>query len=84
MSASQQITSETLRTRFSQSSGSQREFEQRAKVNPPGMPTSALRRGRGPLATLMRRHVLHPVFQPIACLGDGSVYAHEALIRGAP
>lgn len=84
MSASQQIISETLRTRFSQPNGSQREFERRARVIPSGMPTSALRRGRGPLATLMRRHVLHPVFQPIACLSDGSVYAHEALIRGAP
>ncbi len=41
-----------------------------------------MRRGRGNLATLLRRKLLYPVFQPIASLEDGSMYAHEALIRG--
>ena len=36
----------------------------------------------GPLASLLRLRALRPVFQPIACLRDGTVYAHEALIRG--
>ena len=38
--------------------------------------------GKGPLARLMRENALYPVFQPIASLGNGAVYAHEALIRG--
>ena len=38
--------------------------------------------GTGPLATLMRQGGLHCVFQPLADLREGSVYAHEALIRG--
>ncbi len=41
-----------------------------------------VRKGRGPLASLLRRQLLHPVYQPIALLEDGSIYAHEALIRG--
>lgn len=36
----------------------------------------------GPLACLMREDALNPVFQPIVDLGDASVHAHEALIRG--
>lgn len=39
-------------------------------------------RGDGPLAQLMRNDALHSVFQPIADLKDGSIYGHEALIRG--
>jgi EAL domain-containing protein (putative c-di-GMP-specific phosphodiesterase class I)/GGDEF domain-containing protein len=31
---------------------------------------------------LIRQQALHPVFQPIASLQDGSLHAHEALIRG--
>ena len=46
------------------------------------MGSSAVRRGRGPLAALMRSDGLYPVFQPIASLRDGSIYSHEALIRG--
>ncbi len=36
----------------------------------------------GPLARLLRDNALRTVFQPIVDLRDGSVYAHEALIRG--
>ena len=39
-------------------------------------------RGDGPLAQMMRNDALHSVFQPIADLKDGSIYGHEALIRG--
>lgn len=39
-------------------------------------------RGTGPLASLMRQGGLQCVFQPLADLREGSVYAHEALIRG--
>ena len=42
----------------------------------------AARSGGGPLARLMRDRALRSVFQPIVNLGDGSIYAHEALIRG--
>jgi diguanylate cyclase (GGDEF)-like protein len=38
--------------------------------------------GEGPLAVVLRKQALYPVFQPIANLQDASVYAHEALIRG--
>jgi diguanylate cyclase (GGDEF)-like protein len=48
----------------------------------PSLSSSAVRRGRGTLASLLRRKMLYPVFQPIALLEDGSIYAHEALIRG--
>lgn len=42
----------------------------------------AARKGMGPLAQLMRDGGLYCVFQPLADLREGSVYAHEALIRG--
>lgn len=42
----------------------------------------AARSGTGPLARLMREGGLHCVFQPLADLVEGHVYAHEALIRG--
>nr|WP_315430462.1 phosphodiesterase [uncultured Albidiferax sp.] len=45
------------------------------------LPTS-VRQGRGPLAELMRKNAMYSVFQPIVDLRNGSVYAHEALIRG--
>lgn len=38
--------------------------------------------GEGPLAVLLRKGGLYAVFQPIANLADGGVFAHEALIRG--
>ena len=38
--------------------------------------------GGGDLAALLRTGGLSPVFQPIASLKSGAVYAHEALIRG--
>lgn len=44
--------------------------------------SNAVRRGRGPLAGLMRSKALYPVFQPIVSLRDGAIYSHEALIRG--
>lgn len=42
----------------------------------------AARHGTGPLARLMREGTLHCVFQPLADLREGTIYAHEALIRG--
>jgi len=36
----------------------------------------------GPLASLLNRDAVYPVFQPIADLKDASLHAHEALIRG--
>ena len=42
----------------------------------------AARHGTGPLARLMRGGSLYCVFQPLADLREGQVYAHEALIRG--
>ncbi len=42
----------------------------------------AARHGTGELAGLMRDGALHCVFQPLADLREGSIYAHEALIRG--
>jgi len=42
----------------------------------------ALETGTGPLAGLIKNAMLYPVFQPIAALDDGTLYAHEALIRG--
>ena len=38
--------------------------------------------GSGPLSRLLRDRALTAVFQPIASLQDGSIYGHEALIRG--
>jgi diguanylate cyclase (GGDEF)-like protein len=35
-----------------------------------------------PLANVLRLGELYPVFQPIISMIDGTVYAHEALIRG--
>lgn len=42
----------------------------------------ALRQGQGLLAKLVRSGQLHCVFQPLADLRSGTIYAHEALIRG--
>lgn len=44
--------------------------------------SNPVKRGRGALAGLIRGEGLYPVFQPIVSLRDGSIYAHEALIRG--
>ena len=49
---------------------------------PVALRSDAVRRGRGPLAGLMRGNALYPVYQPIVSLLDGSIYSHEALIRG--
>ncbi|MDP3653805.1 MAG: EAL domain-containing protein [Rhodoferax sp.] len=38
--------------------------------------------GTGPLSRLLIDKSLSPVFQPIVSMRDGSIYAHEALIRG--
>ncbi|MFM9424010.1 EAL domain-containing protein (putative c-di-GMP-specific phosphodiesterase class I)/GGDEF domain-containing protein [Variovorax sp. GrIS 2.14] len=40
------------------------------------------RNGRSPLQRLMESDGLHAVFQPLVDLRNGSVYGHEALIRG--
>ncbi|WCM92294.1 phosphodiesterase [Acidovorax sp. NCPPB 2350] len=42
----------------------------------------AVRESDSPLAQLMRGDGLHCVFQPLADLREGGIYAHEALIRG--
>ena len=42
----------------------------------------AARLGSGPLARLMRDGGLYCVFQPLGDLREGSIFAHEALIRG--
>lgn len=42
----------------------------------------AVRHGTGPLAQLMREGRLHCLFQPLADLREGAIFAHEALIRG--
>ena len=44
--------------------------------------SGSVKRGRGPLAAMLRRQQLYPVFQPIVSLGDGAIFSHEALIRG--
>lgn len=36
----------------------------------------------GPLRQVLNDSALYPVFQPIVNLGDASIHAHEALIRG--
>ena len=38
--------------------------------------------GSGPLSRLLKDGSLWPVFQPIVSMHDGTLYAHEALIRG--
>ncbi len=48
----------------------------------PDFLSPAARHGCGPLAQLMREGGLHCVFQPLADLREGTIYAHEALIRG--
>lgn len=47
-----------------------------------GTVIDACARLRGPLAHLLHERQLYPVFQPITALKDGTIYAHEALIRG--
>ena len=41
-----------------------------------------LRYGQGPIARLVRTGGLYCVFQPLGDLHEGTIYAHEALIRG--
>ena len=38
--------------------------------------------GQGPLQKILLEASLYPVYQPIVNLGDATVHAHEALIRG--
>ncbi|MES2582892.1 MAG: phosphodiesterase [Pseudomonadota bacterium] len=38
--------------------------------------------GQGPLHRVLHEASLYPVFQPIVNLGDATIHAHEALIRG--
>ncbi len=42
----------------------------------------AARLGTGPLARLMQAGGLYCVFQPLGDLREGSIFAHEALVRG--
>ncbi|TXT37659.1 MAG: diguanylate cyclase/phosphodiesterase [Comamonadaceae bacterium] len=49
---------------------------------PKPLTSPLVRKGRGPLARLMRSQALSAVFQPIASLTDGRIHSHEALIRG--
>jgi diguanylate cyclase (GGDEF)-like protein len=51
-------------------------------LEPFNIGSHGVKRGRGPLASLLRHNKLYPLFQPIASLNDGVVFAHEALIRG--
>ena len=57
-----------------------RNAEQRSHVVAALSP--AMRTGAGPLAQLIREGGLHCVFQPLGDLRAGTVFAHEALIRG--
>ena len=50
--------------------------------SPQGGPYRTSGDRNGPLSRLLLGSGLHPVYQPITRLTDGSVYAHEALIRG--
>ena len=50
--------------------------------SPLGLLGSETGDGSGPLSRLLRDRALRPVFQPIVSMVDGSIYAHEALIRG--
>jgi EAL domain-containing protein (putative c-di-GMP-specific phosphodiesterase class I)/GGDEF domain-containing protein len=47
----------------------------------PGLP-GLITGGQGPLERVLAQRGLYPVFQPIVSLVDGTVYAHEALVRG--
>lgn len=38
--------------------------------------------GSGPLRKILKESQLYPVFQPIVNLGNATIHAHEALIRG--
>ncbi|MBA4254939.1 MAG: diguanylate phosphodiesterase [Polaromonas sp.] len=48
----------------------------------PSPPPPLTATGHGQLRQLMHDGALHCVFQPIADLNEGTVFAHEALIRG--
>jgi diguanylate cyclase (GGDEF)-like protein len=56
----------------------------RPPADPPAVASMAarMRLRMGELGRLMQSQALFPMFQPIANAEDGSVYAHEALIRG--
>ena len=58
---------------------SSREARAAARV---ATPEHGLALAPGRLATLMDQQALHCVFQPIADLRSGSIFGHEALIRG--
>lgn len=52
------------------------------KDSPVGTLLQRVPDGSGPLARLMRNKALYSVFQPLADLREGTVFGHEALIRG--
>ena len=58
------------------------EGQVRRSANPLIRLSQKVREGKGPLAQLLHGSHLYPVFQPIASLERGAIYAHEALIRG--
>ena len=47
-----------------------------------GAATVSSLEGQGPLQKILNEFSLYPVFQPIVNLGDATIHAHEALIRG--
>lgn len=51
-------------------------------TEPIGFGSMAVQIGGGPLAGLIRSKALHTVYQPIVSLCGGTIYSHEALIRG--
>ena len=54
----------------------------RLALRPQGLWAHPASSSEGPLGRLLRQSGLYPVFQPIVNLGDQTIYAHEALIRG--
>ena len=71
-----------MRTRSALDAQSNAEGQVRHSANPLVRLSQKVLEGKGPLAQMLRGSHLYPVFQPIASLAGGEIYAHEALIRG--
>ena len=71
-----------MRTRCALDAQSNAEGQARRSANPLVWLSQKVFEGKGPLAQLLHGSLLYPVFQPIASLEGGAIYAHEALIRG--
>ena len=54
----------------------------RPSLVPKSRPLQATCSGTSPLAQIIDRKLLYPVFQPIVSLSATTIFAHEALIRG--